>query len=132
MEDKKYDVKINETKGSCNEELFKKMVMNGDIAPTKIAEIIGMQVTINGSANVTITTAEKTFNINYFDTEEYGIISSGSEIFAKSVEDYITDSKVFRITEIKTKKGKTYKAIPVLGNKTTVSKEETKSEELPF
>lgn len=133
---RKYEVVIKEKKGTCNETLFEKMAKNGDITATKISELLGAEVTIVGYAECEITTEEKTFTINYFDTEEYGLISSGSEIFKESVSNYYGEVERVRITEVKTKKGKTYKAVPMLSSKKTEKKEEPEKKEenndLPF
>lgn len=138
-ERRKYEVVINEKKGSCNNSLFEKMAKNGDITSVKLADVIGAVVKILGYSKCTITTDEKTFNINYFDTAEYGIISSGSDFFCESVENYFGEVEQVRIVEIKTKKGKTYKAQPVLGtkNEETRTKNEEKNndetlDDLPF
>lgn len=134
----KYEVKVNEKKGSCDNALFEKMAMKGDITATKLSEVLGQVVHIVGYASCTITTEDKTFDINYFDTEEFGLISSGSEIFFDSVKDYFEEVDEVRLTEVKTKKGKTYKAVPILDNKKkanneeTTKKEETTNDELPF
>lgn len=133
---RKYEVTVKEKAGSCDNTLFEKMAKKGDITAIKLSDVLGMVVKIIGYAKCTIETDEKTFNINYFDTEEYGLISSGSEIFAESVSDYYGEVENVRLTEVKTKKGKTYKAVPVLGNKkeeTKNNKEETtNNEDLPF
>lgn len=129
-ENKKYEVKVLTKEGSCDNELFEKMAKKGDITSIKIADVLGKVVKIVGYAYCEITTEEKTFNILYVDTEEYGLISSGSKIFKESVEDYYGDVEYVRLKEIKTKKGKTYKAVPVLGNVRKENKEEetTKNE----
>ena len=97
---------------------------------------IGVEVKIKGFAKCHIVTDEKEFGINYFDTEEYGLVSSGSEIFTESVVDYFGEVESVRLTEVKTKKGKTYKAVPVLGNnkkeEKTEQKEEATNDDLPF
>ena len=124
-EQRKYEVTVKEKKGTCDNSLFVKMAQKGDITAVKLSELIGMVVKITGYARCNIVTDEKTFDINYFDTEEYGLISSGSEIFAESVADYYGEVENVRLTEVKTKKGKTYKAVPVLGNEKTEKKEET-------
>lgn len=133
---RKYEVTVKEKAGSCDNKLFEKMAKKGDITAIKLSDVVGMVVKIIGYAKCTIETDEKTFDINYFDTEEYGLISSGSEIFAESVSDYYGEVENIRLTEVKTKKGKTYKAVPVLGNKkeeTKNNKEETtNNEDLPF
>ena len=134
-ESRKYEVEIKEKKGTCDTTLFEKMAKNGDITATKVSELIGVEVKITGYAKCTITTDEKTFDINYFDTEEYGLVSSGSEIFAESVSTYFGEVNSVRLTEVKTKKGKTYKAVPVLSGKKQEEKTENKEEtenDLPF
>ena len=134
-ESRKYEVEIKEKKGTCDTTLFEKMAKNGDITATKVSELIGVEVKITGYAKCTIIADEKTFDINYFDTEEYGLVSSGSEIFAESVSTYFGEVNSVRLTEVKTKKGKTYKAVPVLSGKkqeqTIENKEETEND-LPF
>lgn len=133
-ESKKYEVTVLEKKGSCDNTLFEKMAKKGDITSIKLMEVLGMTVKIIGYAKCNIVTDEKNFDIYYFDTEEYGLISSGSEIFAESVTDYYGEVEFVRLTEVKTKKGKTYKAVPVLGNKkeeTTKNNEES-SDDLQF
>lgn len=132
---KKYNVKVLEKKGTCDATLFEKMAKNGDITAIKLNEIVGAEVKITGYAKCEITTEEKTFQINYFDTEEYGLISSGSDIFMESVETYFGEVERVRLNEVKTKKGKTYKAQPILSSskkeQTTENKEQT-TDDLPF
>lgn len=135
-EERKYEVTILKKEGTCKNELFEEMAKNGDLTSTKLSELIGVDVTITGYAVCNIVTADKNFNVTYFDTEEYGLISSGSDVFLESVTRYYGRVKQVRLTEIKTKKGKTYKAQPVLK---TSKKEETKNDneetvldELPF
>ena len=136
METKKYEVTVNEKKGTCDNALFEKMAKKGDLTAIKISELLGVEVKIKGYAKCHIITDEKEFDINYFDTEEYGLVSSGSEIFTESVVDYFGEVESVRLTEVKTKKGKTYKAVPVLGNnkkeEKTEQKKETTNEDLPF
>lgn len=135
METRKYEVTVNEKKGTCDNALFEKMAKKGDLTAIKISELVGVEVKITGYAKCHIVTDEKEFDINYFDTEEYGLVSSGSEIFTESVVDYFGEVESVRLTEVKTKKGKTYKAVPVLGNnkkeETTKNEEET-TDDLPF
>lgn len=136
METRKYEVTVNEKKGTCDNALFEKMAKKGDLTAIKLSELVGVEVKIKGYAKCHIITDEKEFDINYFDTEEYGLVSSGSEIFTESVVDYFGEVESVRLTEVKTKKGKTYKAVPVLGNnkkeEKTEQKEETTSDDLPF
>lgn len=135
METRKYEVTVNEKKGTCDNALFEKMAKKGDLTAIKLSELVGVEVKITGYAKCHIVTDEKEFNINYFDTEEYGLVSSGSEIFTESVVDYFGEVESVRLTEVKTKKGKTYKAVPVLGNnkkEETKKNEEEKTDDLPF
>lgn len=136
METKKYELTVNEKKGTCDNALFEKMAKKGDLTAIKLSELVGVEVKITGYAKCHIVTDEKEFDINYFDTEEYGLVSSGSEIFTESVVDYFGEVESVRLTEVKTKKGKTYKAVPVLGNnkkeEKTEQKEETTNDYLPF
>ena len=136
METRKYEVTVNEKKGTCDNALFEKMAKKGDLTAIKLSELVGVEVNITGYAKCHIVTDEKEFDINYFDTEEYGLVSSGSEIFTESVVDYFGEVESVRLTEVKTKKGKTYKAVPVLGNnkkeEKTEQKEETTNDDLPF
>lgn len=136
METRKYEVTVNEKKGTCDNALFEKMAKKGDLTAIKLSELVGVEVKITGYAKCHIVTDEKEFDINYFDTEEYGLVSSGSKIFTESVVDYFGEVESVRLTEVKTKKGKTYKAVPVLGNnkkeEKTEQKEETTNEDLSF
>ena len=136
METRKYELTVNEKKGTCDNALFEKMAKKGDLTAIKLSELVGVVVKIIGYAKCHIITDEKEFDINYFDTKEYGLVSSGSEIFTESVVDYFGEVESVRLIEVKTKKGKTYKAVPVLGNnkkeEKTEQKEETTNEDLPF
>ena len=129
MAERKYNVNVENKVGTCDNELFEKMAKKGDLTAVKVSELIGQIVEMTGYATCTIETDEKTFKITYYDTEEYGLISSGSEIFYESVSDYFEDAEYVRITEVKTKKGKTYKAVPILDKKTENKEETTKKEE---
>lgn len=124
MSEKKYEVTVIEKKGACDNTLFEKMAKKGDITSIKLSELIGKAVKITGYAKCNIVTDDKNFDIYYFDTEEYGLISSGSKIFAESVIDYLGEVETVRLSEVKTKKGKTYKAVPIL-NKEQKTQEET-------
>lgn len=133
-ENKKYEVEVLEKAGTCDSNLFEKMAKKGDITATSIKEFVGKVVTVLGYSKCKIATDEKEFEINYYDTDEYGFISTGSQIFHESIVDYFGEVDQVRIVEVKTKKGKTYKAQPVIGKK----KEETnkmeidENDELPF
>lgn len=133
-ENKKYEVEVLEKAGTCDSNLFEKMAKKGDITATSIKEFVGKVVTVLGYSKCKITTDEKEFEINYYDTDEHGFISTGSSIFHESIVDYFGEVEQVRIVEVKTKKGKTYKAQPIIGKK----KEETnkmeieENDELPF
>ena len=114
---KKYEVNIIESQGTCKNELFEMMAKKGDLTATKVPELLGKIVKVTGYALCNIVTEDKNFELTYFDTEEYGLISSGSEIFKSSIVDYYGKVEYVRLTEVKTKKGKTYKAVPMLGKK---------------
>lgn len=135
METIKYEVTVIEKKGTCDNTLFEKMAKKGDLTAIKLSEILNVEVKITGYAKCHIVTDVKEFNMNYFDTEEYGLISSGSEIFTESVTDYYGEVESVRLVEVKTKKGKTYKAVPVLNTnkkeQATKTNEET-TDDLPF
>lgn len=124
----KYEVSIKNAKGTCENSLFSKMAKNGDIQAKKVTEVIGEVVTIKGYAVCNIQTEDKNFDITYFDTKELGLISSGSEIFANSVFEYYGEVEKVRIVEVKTRKGKTYKAQPILEEKES----EKTEDDLPF
>ena len=129
----KYEVKVKESKGSCATTLFEKMAKNGDITAKKVTEVLGTEVTVKGYAKCHITSNDTEFDINYVDTEELGLISSGSEIFINSILVYYPDDvQRFTLTEIKTKRGKTYKAVPILTSNEDKKTEEITNDDLPF
>ena len=113
MERKKYEVTIKEAYGSCDSNLFKKMAQKGDITSVKVQDMLGKVVNITGYAICHINTEDKEFDMGYFATND-GIISTGSEVFADSVSDYIGEVESFKIVSLKTKKGTTYKVSPIL------------------
>ena len=127
---KKYEVKIIKKVGTCDVDLFEDMAKRGDLQATKLGQLVGTEVKITGYALCHITTDEKDFDINYYDTEEYGLVSSGSDIFRDSVEAYFGKVEAVRLTEVKTKQGKTYNAVPVLSKKS--SNIEVTADDLPF
>lgn len=135
MENKKrkYEVTIIERKGSCESSLFEKMAKNGDITSTRIKDAVGKVAKITGYAVCRIVTDDNDFTVVYFATENLGILSTGSEVFKSSVEMYLEDTDTFRITEVKTKKGKTYKAVPTLTSVETDDYEKVEdTDDLPF
>lgn len=116
MSERNYSVEILEKFGSCESELFEIMAKNGDITSTRVKDMVGETVAITGYAVCRITVNDKVFTIIYFPTKNHGIISTGSEVFKKSVETYYNFTNEFSISEVRTKKGVTYKAVPVLEN----------------
>ena len=129
-EERKYEVEIKNAEGTCKEELFTLMAQNGDITATKVKDLMNTEVSILGYAETHITTADKDFDIFYFDTAEYGLVSAGSQIFAESVKNYFGKCKSVFLKSIKTNKGSTYKAVPVLGGKKEVTT--GTEDDLPF
>lgn len=119
---KEFKIEINEVKGSCDSPLFRKMVRNADVTATKIQDIIGKSIAITGYAICTITTENKTFKMGYYATLD-GFVSTGSEVFAKSVKNYFDECKYFAIVEVKTRNGKTYKVSPILTSSNESSEE---------
>ena len=51
--------------------------------------------------------------MGYYATDK-GILSTGSNVFKESVEKYFGECKEFRIIELRTKKGTTFKVTPIL------------------
>lgn len=115
MAEKKYEVTIKEVKGSCDSSLFKKMVQNGDITAEKISDVVGKIVKIDGYADCHIVAGDKDFDITYYATSD-GLISSGSEVFKKSVTNYMDEDVMCKIMKVKTNKGTTFKVSPILVN----------------
>lgn len=110
---KKYELTINEATGSCETELFKKMVKKGDITASKISEFVNKVVKITGWAEAHIETDDKEFDITYYATDD-GYFSTGSKYFRDSLNDYLENTHTFKILKVKTKKGFTYKASPIV------------------
>lgn len=113
---KKYLVTINEVSGTLDNDLFKKMASKGDITSVSVTAIVDQSITVTGTANATVETDEKTFEMSYFNTEEYGIIHcGGGTLFDETLLYYMTDGvNKFRVNSVKCKMGTGYKAVPVL------------------
>lgn len=129
-EERKYVVTINEAKGTCNSNIFKKMAERGDITSESVKEHVGDTVKVDGCASCHIETSEKEFDVLYMSTN-IGFIHTGSAIFIESFDDYYGDVDTFRISSIKTKNGTAYKAVPVLGGVMPVEDDDN-TDELPF
>ena len=112
MANSKYEVNVKEVYGTCGSELFKKMAKKGDITSDRVKNVVDKVFKITGYAICNIVTEDKNFDVIYYATDT-GFISSGSEILYNSVKDYIEDTDTFRIKEVKTRKGTTYKAVPI-------------------
>lgn len=123
-----YEVEILERQGTLEKPLFEKLAKNGDIISTKATDILEQKISIQGIASCKITAGDKVFVMYYYDTKEYGIISSGSQYLYASILDYHTDCEFMKIIEVKTKKGKTYKAVPIFDEKNNQDEED----DLPF
>lgn len=131
----KFEIEIKETKGACDNQLFKKMIMKGDIKAEKVSDYVDKVVNIYGYAKTHIKTDDKDFDLNYFMDDKGLVLSSGSQYFLESVIDYFDDCSEFRIVEIKTKKGKTYKVMPCIQNKKTgkvIDLDTPSDDDLPF
>lgn len=115
--ERKFSIELKNAVGTCDSDIFKKMVEKGDITATSIQDVIGEVVEINGYAMCHIETDKKSFDLGYYATDK-GIISTGSQVFYESVTDYFNDVKKFKIVEIKTSNGTTYKVTPVLSEET--------------
>lgn len=115
--ERKFSIELKDAVGTCDSDIFKKMVEKGDITATSIQDVIGEVVKIDGYALCHIETDKKSFDLGYFATDK-GIISTGSQVFYESVVDYFNDVKRFKIVEIKTSNGTTYKVTPVLSEET--------------
>lgn len=118
MANGKYEVIVKEVYGTCDSELFKKMAKKGDITSDRVKNVVDKVFKITGYAICNIVTDDKNFDVIYYATDT-GFISSGSEILFESIEDYIGDTDTFRIKEVKTRKGTTYKGIPIFTSKDT-------------
>lgn len=132
---KKYEVEIKETKGACDTDLFKMMAKKGDIQAVKIADVLNKVVHVVGYAVAHITTDDKDFDVNYIACDNGLIFSTGSEYFIESLKGYFDFAQDFRIQEVKTKKGKTYKVMPVLQNPKTgevTELDKPTEDDLPF
>lgn len=110
-----YEVTIKKSVGSCDSELFKEMVKRGDIQATKIKDAVDGKYLFTGYADCEVKANGKKFNITYYATDD-GFISSGSEIFKKSIETYMSYNKKLKVVSKTTENGTTFKAVPILGD----------------
>ncbi len=110
-----YEVTIKKSVGSCDSELFKEMVKRGDIQATKIKDAVNGKYLFTGYADCEVKANGKKFNITYYATDD-GFISSGSEIFKKSIETYMSYNKKLKVVSKTTENGTTFTAVPILGD----------------
>ena len=111
---KKYNRTIIECVGSCDSDLFKKMIERGDIEAIKVKDAVGSIVDITGYATVHVETDDNQFDIDYYATDD-GFISSGSTYFKDGVQAYFGQGNKLKICSVKTKKGSTFKVSPIMG-----------------
>lgn len=115
MATNKYVVTINEVSGTLDNNLFKKIASKGNITSVSVTEVVNQIITVTGTANATIESDEKTFELSYFNTKEYGIVHcGGGTLFDETLSDYMADGvSKFRVNSVKCKMGTGYKAVPV-------------------
>lgn len=115
---KKYEVTVNSAPtGALDNDLFRIMVSKGDITSTPITELVDEKLTINGECGVRVSTDEKEFDLEYYNTVEKGIVHcGGGTLFAESYSDYKEYSDTFIVKKVDCKMGKAYKAVPVMEN----------------
>lgn len=114
------EIKEDTVSGSLNNDLFRVMCARGDVNSISVSELVGEHITITGNALADITVNDDVIHTEYFDTVEKGIIHCGSgTMFSDSVSDYIEYTNKFIIRGVKCKKGKGYKAVPLLAEETS-------------
>ena len=124
--EKGFEVTINNSNGTLNTELFKKMCAKGDVTSTGIINLVGCTFTPLGDANCHIKAAEREFDRTYIDTVEFGIIHTASPTFLDGYADYSGECDTMRIVAVKAKLGTCYKCVPVFNK---VQEESVSSEE---
>lgn len=132
--EKKYEITLINSEGTCDTVLFKKMVSKADVTSTPITELVGKTFTPTGSADVHIKTSDKEFDRLLIDTKEYGIIHTSSSVFEDGFADYSGECNIMRIVGVKAKLGTCYKCVPVITALETeqLDNAESDDEGLPF
>lgn len=99
--------------GTCNNELFNKMLQRGDVTSEGISKHVGEVIKVTGYADTHISYEGESDRL-ILDTNK-GYLHTSSAVFAEGLKDYM-DSNVqhFRIVTQKAKKGTVYKAQPIL------------------
>lgn len=132
--EKNFEITLISSEGTCNTELFKKMISKADVTSTPITELVGKTFTPTGSADVHIKTADKEFDRLLIDTKEYGIIHTSSPVFEDGFADYSRECDSMRIVGVKAKLGTCYKCVPVITALETeqLDNAESDDEVIPF
>lgn len=132
--EKKFEITLINSEGTCDTALFKKMVSKADVTSTPITELVGKTFTPTGSADVHIKTSDKEFDRLLIDTKEYGIIHTSSSVFEDGFADYSGECNIMRIVGVKAKLGTCYKCVPVITALETeqLDNAESDDEGLPF
>lgn len=132
--EKKYEITLINSEGTCDTVLFKKMVSKADVTSTPITELVGKTFTPTGSADVHIKTSDKEFDRLLIDTKEHGIIHTSSTVFEDGFADYRGECDIMRIVGVKAKLGTCYKCVPVITALETeqLDNAESDDEGLPF
>lgn len=112
--EKSFEITLINSEGTCDTELFKKMVSKADVTSTPIMELVGKTFTPTGSADVHIKTSDKEFDRLLIDTKEFGIIHTSSSVFEDGFADYSGECDSMRIVGVKAKLGTCYKCVPVI------------------
>ena len=112
--EKKFEITLINSDGTCDTALFKKMVSKADVTSTPITELVGKTFTPTGSADVHIKTSDKEFDRLLIDTKEFGIIHTSSSVFEDGFADYKGECDSMRIVGVKAKLGTCYKCVPVI------------------
>lgn len=112
--EKKFEITLINSEGTCDTALFKKMVSKADVTSTPITELVGKTFTPTGSADVHIKTSDKEFDRLLIDTKEYGIIHTSSTVFEDGFADYSGECDSMRIVGVKAKLGTCYKCVPLI------------------
>ena len=112
--EKKFEITLINSDGTCDTALFKKMVSKADVTSTPITELVGKTFTPTGSADVHIKTSDKEFDRLLIDTKEFGIIHTSSSVFEDGFADYSGECDSMRIVGVKAKLGTCYKCVPVI------------------
>lgn len=112
--EKKFEITLINSEGTCDTALFKKMVSKADVTSTPITELVGKTFTPTGSADVHIKTSDKEFDRLLIDTKEFGIIHTSSSVFEDGFADYSGECDSMRIVGVKAKLGTCYKCVPVI------------------